>query len=212
MLATQIGAFCRALALRGTVVQFLANEVGVACALAIALALGGCANVDYENKDAWFSKPFEVVSRKGGYTFSELQESKERTRPITADDLVAANGSCPPPAAPPASATAAPNQPGNAPAATDTSALLGGGIALGMSECDVVFRAGAPNNVQIGKNPNGDRTAALTFNSGPRPGIYHFEAGKLMEVERVQTAPAPAQTAKKKPASPKASSKQAAKE
>lgn len=192
--------------------QFRANEVGVAGALAIALALGGCANVDYENKDAWFSKPFEVVSRKGGYTFSELQESKERTRPITADDLVAANGSCPPPAAPPASATAAPSQPGNAPAATDTSALLGGGIALGMSECDVVFRAGAPNNVQIGKNPNGDRTAALTFNSGPRPGIYHFEAGKLMEVERVQTAPAPAQTAKKKPASPKASSKQAAKE
>lgn len=192
--------------------QFRANEVGVAGALAIALALGGCANVDYENKDAWFSKPFEVVSRKGGYTFSELQESKERIRPITANDLVAANGSCPPPAAPQASATVAPNQPGNAPAATDTSTLLGGGIALGMSECDVVFRAGAPNNVQIGKNPNGDRTAALTFNSGPRPGIYHFEAGKLMEVERVQTAPAPAQTAKKKPASPKASSKQAAKE
>jgi hypothetical protein len=194
------------------VVQFRANEIGVAGALAIAVALGGCANVDYENKDAWFSKPFEVVSRKGGYTFSELQESKDRTLAITANDLVAANGSCPPPAATQASATAAPNQPGGAPAATDTSTLLGGGIALGMSECDVVFRAGAPNNVQIGKNPNGDRTAALTFNSGPRPGIYHFEAGKLMEVERVQTAPAPAQTAKKKPASPKASSKQAAKE
>ncbi len=192
--------------------QFRANEIGVAGALAIAVALGGCANVDYENKDAWFSKPFEVVSRKGGYTFSELQESKDRTLAITANDLVAANGSCPPPAATQASATAAPNQPGGAPAATDTSTLLGGGIALGMSECDVVFRAGAPNNVQIGKNPNGDRTAALTFNSGPRPGIYHFEAGKLMEVERVQTAPAPAQTAKKKPASPKASSKQAAKE
>ena len=82
-----------------------------------------------------------------------------------------------------------------------------------MSECDVVFRAGAPNAVQIGKNPNGDRTAVVTFGSGPRPGIYHFEAGALMEVERMQTAPAPAQTAKKKPASPaKASSKQAAKE
>jgi hypothetical protein len=33
-----------------------------------------------------------------------------------------------------------------------------------------------------------------------------------MEVERAQTAPAPAQTAKKKPASSKASSKQATKE
>jgi hypothetical protein len=79
-----------------------------------------------------------------------------------------------------------------------------------MSECDVVFRAGAPSAVQIGKNPNGDRTAVLTFNSGPRPGIYHFQAGALVEVEQTQTAPA--QTVKKKPASPKASSKQAAKE
>jgi hypothetical protein len=197
------------------VVQFRANEIGVVGALAVAIALGGCANVDYENKDAWFAKPFEFVSRKGGYTFSELQESKDRSRPITANDLVAANGSCPPPAVQPAPAGAAANQPGSAPAATDTSALLGAGISLGMSECDVVFRAGAPNAVQVGKNPNGDRTAVLTFNSGPRSGIYHFEAGALTEVERAQTAtaPAPAQTAKKKPASPsKASSKQATKE
>jgi hypothetical protein len=197
------------------VVQFRANEIGVVGALAVAIALGGCANVDYENKDAWFAKPFEFVSRKGGYTFSELQESKDRSRPITANDLVAANGSCQPPAVQPAPAGAAANQPGSAPAATDTSALLGAGISLGMSECDVVFRAGAPNAVQVGKNPNGDRTAVLTFNSGPRSGIYHFEAGALTEVERAQTAtaPAPAQTAKKKPASPsKASSKQATKE
>jgi hypothetical protein len=199
------------------VVEFRANDICIVGALAGALALGGCANVDYENKDAWFSKPFQFVSRNGGYSFSELQESKARAHPITANDLVAANGSCPPPAAvqqaPAAPAAgAAANQAGSAPAATDTNGLLGGGIALGMSECDVVFRAGAPNNVQIGKNPNGDRTAVLTFDSGPRPGIYHFEAGALMEIERAQTAPAPAQTAKKKPASPKASSKQAAKE
>jgi hypothetical protein len=197
------------------VVRFRAHEIGVVGALAIAVALGGCANVDYENKDAWFSKPFEFVSRKGGYAYSDLQASKDRSRPITANDLVAANGSCPPPAVPQAPAAAAANQPGGAPAPTDANALLGAGVALGMSECDVVFRAGAPSAVQIGKNPNGDRTAVLTFNSGPRPGIYHFEAGALAEVERVQTAPAttPALTAKKKPASPaKASAKQAAKE
>jgi hypothetical protein len=195
------------------VVRFRAHEIGVVGALAIAVALGGCANVDYENKDAWFSKPFEFVSRKGGYSYSDLQASKDRSRPITANDLVAANGSCPPPAVPQAPAAAAANQPGGAPAPTDANALLGAGVALGMSECDVVFRAGAPSAVQIGKNPNGDRTAVLTFSSGPRPGIYHFEAGALADVERVQTAPAPAQTAKKKPASPtKASAKQATKE
>jgi hypothetical protein len=187
-----------------------ANKIGIFGALAIAVALGGCANLD-ENKDAWFSKPFEFVSRKGGYTYSDLQESKDRRRPITANDLVAANGSCPPPAVQPAAAPSAANQAAATPAATDAGTLLGGGVALGMSECDVVFRAGAPSAVQIDKNPNGDRSAVLTFNSGPRPGIYRFEAGTLAQIDQVQTAPAPAQTAKKKPASPaKAASKQAA--
>jgi hypothetical protein len=191
-------------------VGFRANGIGSFGALTIAVALGGCANLD-ENKDAWFSKPFEFVSRKGGYNYSDLQESKDRRRPITANDLVAANGSCPPPAVPQAAAPAAANQAGIAPAATDAGTLLGGGIALGMSECDVVFRAGAPSAVQIDKNPNGDRSAVLTFNSGPRPGIYRFEAGTLAQIDQVQTAPASAQIAKKKPASPaKAASKQAA--
>jgi len=192
--------------------QFRANATHIVMALAVALALGGCANVDYENKDAWFAKPFDLTSRKGGYTFSELQETKERTRPITANDLVDGNGSCPAPqASQQAPAAAAANQaPGASPAA-DTGSLLGGGVALGMSECDVVFRAGSPSAVQIGKGPNGDRTAVLTFNSGPRPGIYHFASGALTEVERGQGAPAPPQTAKKKPATPTKSSKQAAK-
>ena len=33
---------------------------------------------------------------------------------------------------------------------------------------DVVNRAGQPSSVQIGSLPNGDRTATLTFQSGPR--------------------------------------------
>jgi hypothetical protein len=199
--------------------QFRANATHIVMALAVALALGGCANVDYENKDAWFAKPFELTSRKGGYTFSELQETKERTRPITANDLVDGNGSCPAPQASQqapqqASATAAANQTPGVPPAADTGSLLGGGVSLGMSECDIVFRAGSPSAVQIGKAPNGDRTAVLTFNSGPRPGIYHFAGGALTEVERGQTTPAPpsAQATKKKPASPSKASKQAAKE
>jgi hypothetical protein len=187
----------------------------LAVGLAWPLALCGCANVEFENKDAWFSKPFEFVSRNKGYSFSELQESKDRTRPITANDLVDPNGGCPAPAAAapspqPASGGAADNA-AAAPSAAPDADLLGRGIALGMSECDVVFRAGAPSNVQIGNGPNGTRSAVLTFNAGPRPGIYHFEAGALMEIDRTQVAPAPPQTAKKKPAAPK-SSKQAAKE
>ena len=191
--------------------HFRANVVGIVGAIAIAIALSGCANVDLENKDAWFSKPFQFVSNKGGFTFSELQESKVRTQPITANDLIEANGSCPPPAAQQAAASTPVDPSGGAPPATDTSALLGGGIALGMSECDVVFRAGAPSDIQIDQNPNHDRTTVLTFNSGPHLGIYRFRGGALMEVERGQIT-SQTQTAKKKPVTSPKTNKQAAKE
>jgi hypothetical protein len=214
MLATQTGAFCRTSGLRGIVVQFRTKfgtkAICIVGSLASALSLCGCANVEVGNKDAWFSKPFEFVSRKGGYSFSELQETKDRARPITANDLVDNSGSCPAPQQ--AAASAAANQaPGTAPAA-DANGLVGLGIGLGMSECEVVSRAGTPNNVQIGNNPNGARSSVITFNSGPRPGIYHFEAGALTEIDRVPGAPPPPQTAKKKSPATAKSSKQAAKE
>ena len=172
---------------------------GVLVALATALALSGCADVDWGSQQAWFAKPFDISGRKAGYTFSELQETKDRQRAITANDLVNANGSCPPPAARPA-LPAAPGQ-ATAPAApADTADLLGGGIALGMSECDVVFRAGQPSSVQIGRLPNGDRSAVITFDSGPRAGVYRFEKGALKELDALPMAAAPPPTVKKKSA------------
>lgn len=181
--------------------QLRLNRSGVLAALAAAAVLSGCADVDWESPQAWFAKPLDVTGRNGGYTFSELQETRLRQRPITANDFVNSNGSCPAPPVPQAPPPA-PGNPAAAPLApaADTAALLGGGIALGMSECDVVFRVGQPSAVQIGRMPNGDRTAVLTFNSGPRAGIYHFERGALREMDSVPMAAAPPQTVKKKAA------------
>lgn len=179
--------------------RFRPNHCGVLAALAVAVALSGCGNADLTNRADWFRKPLDVVGEKGGYTFSELQDTKLRQHPITANDLVNANGSCPPPVAPPAPPPA-PGQPAAAPAPVDTTALLGGGVALGMSECDVVFRAGQPSSVQIGREPNGTRTAVLTFDTGSRAGVYRFEAGSLKEMDSVPAPPAQPQVAKKKSA------------
>ncbi len=169
----------------------------------MAVVLGGCARVDFD-AGGWFQKRLDIFGRKGGYTYSELGEAKKQQRPITPNDLVDANGACPPPAAPQAAPAA--GGPGAAAPAPAPDSLMGGGIAVGMTECEVVARAGAPNSVQLGKNPNGDRTAVLTFNAGPRPGIYHFERGQLMDMDRV---PEPPPVAKKKPAK---STKQAVKD
>ena len=164
---------------------------GALAALAMAGALAGCADLGFDPATL-FRKPIDVVGRSSGYTYSDLQESRQG-RPVTDSDLVDASGSCPLSATPPAAGPAAPG--------SDASAM-GEGVGLGMTECEVVARAGPPNSVQLGRNPNGDRTAVLSYQSGPRPGIYHFERGRLMQMDRVEVAEPPPQ-AKKKPAKTK---------
>ena len=171
------------------------NHSGALLTLAMAVALAGCAGTDFGTTGSWFAKPLDVFGRNAAYSYSELGESKQE-RHITANDLVDANGACPAPAAPGPTQSASAN-PGASPAASpDTGSLLGGGVAIGMSECDVVARVGQPTAVNFGKYANGDRTAVLTFKSGPRPGVYRFVAGKLTEMDRVDEPPPP-QPAKK---------------
>src|SRR5262249_1479581 len=115
-----------------------------------------------------------------------------------------ANGACPAPVAP-----IPPPQPAGAPNAAapamppEPTSLLGAAIGLGMSECDVVNRAGAATSVNLGRNPRGERTATLTYQSGPRPGLYHFESGHRVDIERVEEPAPPPAPAKKKPAKPR---------
>ena len=145
-----------------------------------------------------------MFGRSGGYTYADIGGETRQQRPITAADLVDAGGACPARPAPAQPQPATGNQ-GAVPAASaDATSAYGAGIALGMSECDVVDRAGKPSSVELGRTPNGDRSAVMTFRSGPRPGLYHFERGKLMEMDSVDvppSPPAPAQQVKKKPAS-----------
>jgi hypothetical protein len=102
------------------------------------------------------------------------------TRPVTPDQLVGADGACA--------------------AGGDTP---GAGIGLGMTECQVVGRAGAPENVEITANERGQRTVVLTYTRGTRPGIYRFVAGRLTVIERAPEAPAPPKPVKVKKAKKK---------
>jgi len=75
--------------------------------------------------------------------------------------------------------------------------LIMGGIALGMTECDVVRRAGLPGNVNIGAGEKGERKVVLTYLSGTWPGIYTFDAGRLKVVDRAPVPETPVKPAKK---------------
>jgi len=161
--------------------------------LALAVALCGCS--DFDTSGSWFAKPLRLYGSNLGYTYTQFDDAK-MDRPITANDLVDANGACPRYVVP-----SPPPMAGAGPAAgpTDATSLLGAGVAIGMSECDIVARLGQPAAVNVGRSPGGDRAVALTFNSGPRPGVYRFAGGRLTEMDRVEVPQAPApEPAKKK--------------
>jgi hypothetical protein len=168
----------------------------MAAAMALAIPLCGCANFD--TSGAWFSKPLNLIGANLGSNYSQLDEAKKE-HPITANDLVDANGGCPNYAAPAPMQSASAGPGGSAAGSSDMASLLGGGVAIGMSECDVIARLGQATAVNLGRNPNGDRAAVLTFKSGPRPGVYRFAGGRLVEMDRVELpAPPPPERAKKK--------------
>lgn len=75
------------------------------------------------------------------------------------------------------------------------------GIALQMTECQVVRVAGYTDRVEITAGPGGQRLVTLTYLTGERPGIYRFVNGRLSTMERVETPAQPKKTAKtaKKP-------------
>ena len=159
----------------------------------MALSLCGC-----DDTTKWFAKPLNPFNGPG-YTYSSLGDARV-DRSITANDLIDANGACPnysAPAAPPS----APAGTGEG-ASPQDNALFGGGVALGMSECDIVARLGQATAVNFGTGVYGSRSVVLTYNAGPRSGIYRFENGRLLEMDRVEGPPPAAdkKAAKKKPA------------
>ena len=95
------------------------------------------------------SGSFNILPKLG--TFDSLSVSSApvnaELRPVTAADLVGAQGEC------------AASGPG--------AAAPRGGIALEMTECEVIGRAGTPANIELGTNDRGERMVTLTYTGEP---------------------------------------------
>lgn len=83
-----------------------------------------------------------------------------------------------------------------------TGGPIMGGIALGMTECQAVRRAGQPNHVTIGVGGKGARKVVLTYLSGPWPGVYTFQSGRLKVIDGVPAKGKPAKPPRKTPRRP----------
>ena len=128
------------------------------------------------SRDAdWFSRTGRVFIRNVSIETPPLSPDK----PVTPDELVAADGGCPGMAPAGGGANALADGAAGAPAPSTT-----GTVALGHTECDVVRGIGAPDNVNFSSNGRGDRVAVINYSRGQRAGIYTFTAGRLTSIER----------------------------
>jgi hypothetical protein len=161
------------------------HRKSVLALLLVAPMLAGCGatasdifSSDLLSKDAeWFSRSGRLFIKNVSIDTPPLTPDK----PVTAEDLVSADGACP--------GMAAANAPTNANASSDGAAAAPapaatGTVALGHTECDVVRGIGAPDGVNISKSPRGDRVAVINFSQGARAGIYTFTGGRLTSIER----------------------------
>lgn len=145
--------------------------------LGLALGLGACAIPDTDS--------FRAPNASALFRPTSVTNYKDRVLPPVADaDLVDANGNC-------AGAVAPTTASGEGVPAVPTA------IALEMSECDVVKRAGIAEKVEIGVNERRERIATLTYINGQRPGIYSFTAGRLTSMDRAPEPPAASKPGKK---------------
>jgi hypothetical protein len=160
--------------------------------------MAGCSGTaemfqsDLLSKDAeWFSRSGRLFIRNVSIETPPLTPNK----PVTAEDLVSAEGFCVGMAPPgPADANALTDGAAGAPAPTTT-----GTVALGHTECDVVRGIGAPDNVNLSNNARGDRVVVINYSKGQRAGIYTFTAGRLSSIERGPEPVGPPKVAKPKP-------------
>jgi hypothetical protein len=158
----------------------------------LAAALAGCTS-DISLSDFNLSRTVSSAVGSNPLAF-QAARANFTLRPVTSDDLVGPQGQCSSGAVTPSAvAVDSDGQPTGAPA------FAQGGVALQMTECEVVQRAGAPDRVEFG-NEGGERAVVLTYAGGARPGIYRFTGGRLSSIERGAEAPAPKAQKKSAPA------------
>jgi len=174
--------------------RFDRGPIGVLVVASLASVVAACSADSFSSVNLI---PRADFARADWLSFSGSKE-EFTLRPVGPDDLIGPQGQC---------ASVAPDPGGASAAATRDplgagSALVQGGIALQMTECDVVRRAGAPEGIEFGSSERGERAVVLTYIRSSRPGIYRFASGRLYSIERApeppgSAKPAPAKTVKK---------------
>jgi hypothetical protein len=170
------------------------DRIRLALLFTATLVVVGCSSDIAQQR---VNSPAKIFAVPDWAQFRSSSDKPRGQRPVTADDLVSAEGVCSGADTTVAPATPQPGQEGGAPAPETR------GIGLEMTECQVVRRVGKPDRVEIGADPGGQRATVITYLQGVRPGIYHFVNGRLKQVEAAPEPPAAAKPQKPPKRKPK---------
>ena len=168
------------------------DQIAVRLLALVALSSGVAACSSGSSTGSLLPQPNSILKRPDWTTFSGAK-GEFSLRPVSSEDLVSADGQCA------GAGLTAGSANSTAGGGQQSAALVPGSVALQMTECDVVRRAGTPEKVDLGADERGDRTVVLTYTRGPLPGIYRFIGGRLAVIERAPGAPPAAATKPQKP-------------
>lgn len=156
---------------------------------ALACVVAGCSQSG--DPDVWYNKT--ILENLGGRTPApDTPAGAASTQPgggpvpgaplgmVPVSELYQSPSSCGallPGASAPAAAAPLPTAAG--------ATIPSGDIALQMTECDIVRRAGPPDRIELAAAPNGERILTLSYLRGPYPRIYHFTFGRLVGIENL---------------------------
>lgn len=174
------------------------SKVAAPALLSLSLWLGACSGIGGMADFNQIRAPKLDTSTIFVPNPTQFAPKQESATPVAPADFVDGNGYCADMGAPSAPPPAAENAAAPATAAEPLPAVMpsGRGVALQMSECEVVRAAGHPASAQISANERGDRLVTMIYNTPERP-IYRFTSGRLTLIER--GAEPPPEAAKKKP-------------
>ena len=155
----------------------------------LACALSACSSMDVPKLPSLDAGALSLGN------VSVYRSAGGSTRPVGPTDLVDADGRCQ----------------GAAPAGVDSSLepalgtqpALPRGVALQMTECEVARALGQAQSVEVVPGAAGERSVIMSYTLGERAGIYRFQAGRLVSIERgAEPSPPPERKPAKKPRKP----------
>jgi hypothetical protein len=152
--------------------------------LGTALAASGC------NTDGTSGMKLWDPHAQPDWAVSSIDKDKPLARAGSIGDIIDSNGRCM------ADNFSAAKDPAAEQAKSAHKGLAPTAVALDMSECEIVKRAGPADKIDIGINERGERVASLTYADAVRPGLYRFRSGRLFSIERL---PEPSAQTKRTP-------------